>query len=479
MLNLFNLDKSDIHQMESHYEILRRKKDENQCDITCYNPYTMLKIACQKGELDMVTFLSARCDSIKQNDYEIIHISAKSGNLKIVKHFCKTYQTDHNVWQISMGVAAEYNHMHIVKYLCEKCPYVDPEIHCLKQPLNSYNAWYYSSKMRWRTFFDLYYYNHKLRCYGRALEGSVKNNHVDIVTYLIDNYSHIYNLVGELHHIYKIIENKNLQLAKYFHKHIHLSPEIMDVCLTKSITYNLLEFVKYFSQYVCYTKSKTHYVALAIRSGNVEIVKYLCSQFIDINTIEISSHLFARRNTRADMIWCLLDVGLDIHKNSNFLLGECITNGYIDIVEYLCEHNVDVNDNNNFALKQAIRENRAKIVRCLIKYGANIHVVEPMLSQIQLYAWNHVHEITYNATCLLYIMNMTEFKDAIKRCSPDDPVMCKKAKFYFLNYICIGNLEMVKYLAEYYVNINTDVDKKYCMHLAQKNGDTALVSYFL
>lgn len=111
----------------------------------------------------------------------------------------------------------------------------------------------------------------------------------------------------------------------------------------------------------------------ASRNGDLDIVRYLCENGVQIQDFSTSIALSgASREGHLHIVKYLLEKGAIIRDSYDGALHMACKFGHLDIVKCLCENGSDINSYEDRALKYAARHNHLDIVIYLLQHGANI-----------------------------------------------------------------------------------------------------------
>lgn len=80
-----------------------------------------------------------------------------------------------------------------------------------------------------------------------------------------------------------------------------------------------------------------------------------------------------RRKINLQIIKELVEEGVDIHENKEYVLTWAAVRGYLDVVKWATEKGASVHAYNDEAIRCAAREGHLNIVKFLAEKGANIH----------------------------------------------------------------------------------------------------------
>jgi ankyrin repeat protein len=121
---------------------------------------------------------------------------------------------------------------------------------------------------------------------------------------------------------------------------------------------------------------------LAVREGNVDIIKYLVSEGANVNSRNIADEApihIAANSGNLDVVIQLISNGADINvKDSigNTSLHDAVENDHIQIVKYLISQGAEINTQNNghqSPLHEAVVFNKVEMSKLLVSEGANVN----------------------------------------------------------------------------------------------------------
>ncbi|AUV59009.1 ankyrin repeat protein [Bandra megavirus] len=217
--------------------------------------------------------------------------------------------------------------------------------------------------------------------------------------------------------LYKIKSNKifyNIVFGKMTNKK----------CYRESCIYNKINIINYFEIYHSYTKYEDpfYYLLVVCEYGHLNLVKYFINK------------------------------GADFRKHKYCAMRLAAKNGHLDLVKYFVEKGANITAKNNYVLKKAS------------KYG-HIHIIQYLYMHIYLHSDdNYAYRIAtkYNHLDIIKYLNLYYIPWWIK----------KDSLFHFSES---GNLEAVKYLADYVERMWWD----YALVCSSRNGHIEIVKYFV
>jgi len=112
------------------------------------------------------------------------------------------------------------------------------------------------------------------------------------------------------------------------------------------------------------------------KEGNLEIVKYLVENGVDIHYKNDKALRKSAREGHIEIFKYLVENGADIHADNDYAFSWSVVNGESRLVKYLIEKGVDIHYDNDYALRISAEYGRFKLVRYLLENGADINVIE-------------------------------------------------------------------------------------------------------
>ena len=174
---------------------------------------------------------------------------------------------------------------------------------------------------------------------------AIKNKHLDIVQYLIENGADIMNNCTTNRHIYPELHyaviNHDIKMIKYL-----TSPYFLSLSEKHKNIINVTDINNATPIHVCCT---------SIRQNNkLEILKYLIEIRIDINGQDCygntALHIVSRQiHDNIEIIKCLINNGININiqnKEGNTAL-HLVANSNFEKIKYLIDNGADINIKNN------------------------------------------------------------------------------------------------------------------------------------
>ncbi|AKI79780.1 hypothetical protein QJ850_gp919 [Acanthamoeba polyphaga mimivirus] len=190
------------------------------------------------------------------------------------------------------------------------------------------------------------------------LEFAIKNNHLDILKYIIDSKT--------------------------------INP--------KSVDFIYLDF--------------NDVIRLASKYGQLNIVQY----FVSLGKISDGKHskcscnqsmILASKNSHLDIVKYFVTIGANINYDDSAAYRIAAKRGYFNIVEYFISQGINVNVRNDFAVRHAAKHGHLSIVKYLIKYGANIRALDDFAYKMAK-KLNHQDVIDYLDTIIDNSNTITE-----------------------------------------------------------------------
>jgi ankyrin repeat protein len=276
--------------------------------------------------------------------------------------------------------------------------------------------------------------------YYPPLVNAVRNNHFDIVKYLIENGASVNNhpekyfcidVAGDA------ANNGHLHILKYLME--EKQAKISNRIFIKPCEKGHLFIVKYLVKYLLEKKIDMQArvkdaLQEAAKNGHLNVVKYLLKREADINENRKnfpSALVYACRNNHIAVIKYLIDQGADIHANNDLsLLWSIEYSNDIITVKYLVEHGSIVNSEH---LKKACEKGNLEIVGYLVERGAVI-----------------------NQKCIEYA-GYSGNLDVVKYLVEKGQNI-KSNNYEALKYVCCAGH---KHLIQYFVESGTDINKDY------------------
>ncbi|KAJ9050437.1 hypothetical protein DSO57_1014443 [Entomophthora muscae] len=112
---------------------------------------------------------------------------------------------------------------------------------------------------------------------------------------------------------------------------------------------------------------------LACLNDNIEAVRLLIKEGVDVAQVGNVSFLEAAARNKTELVKLLLDNGTDVHFNNDYALREASRAGQLDLLHVLLHHGANVHAFNESALLTACHKGHADIVSVLIDHGVNIN----------------------------------------------------------------------------------------------------------
>ena len=109
-----------------------------------------------------------------------------------------------------------------------------------------------------------------------------------------------------------------------------------------------------------------------ISIGNLEIIKYLIENKVDIHVEDDQALIEASNSGQLEIIKFLLENGADITSQDNQAVISAVINNNLEIIKFLFENGADISAQHNQALISAVINNNLEIVKYLLKNGADI-----------------------------------------------------------------------------------------------------------
>ena len=109
----------------------------------------------------------------------------------------------------------------------------------------------------------------------------------------------------------------------------------------------------------------------AVRSGNLELVKYLIDQGVCVQHPKII--LYAARSGNLEMVKFLISIGFNIHEDNDRIISHAAMSGNIELARYLINQGIDVDAESGKALRSCIAIKDIDMAKFLISCGADIN----------------------------------------------------------------------------------------------------------
>jgi len=227
-------------------------------------------------------------------------------------------------------------------------------------------------------------------------------------------------------------------------------------------------------------------VFVSIVQGNLENLKHLVNNGTDLNMIkdenDKSPLIYAIEKENIDIVKYIISCGVDINsqdKDKKIPLIYAIEHDHLAMVNYLIENGADVNynpPNKLCPLMYALEKNNNSMVRCLIEYGANISIFKSGFSLL-------MRSIQMKKISLCkYLIDCGDDVNVYNSCCVTPLTLAIES----------GNMEMVKYLvchdADIHgeaIDIDIDPEDYEVIHEDQplihaiKNKNVTMVNYLL
>lgn len=138
--------------------------------------------------------------------------------------------------------------------------------------------------------------------------------------------------------------------------------------------YGQLEIVKtLFRQGMDIETENNEALIRASQGGHCPLVEFLLSKGSDIHAQSDKAFFLACENGHLQMVKLLQSKGANIHAQNGQALIQASIYGHLNVVEFLIENGLDVHAQKDEALNQASLYGRLKVVRYLCNNGSNIH----------------------------------------------------------------------------------------------------------
>ena len=111
----------------------------------------------------------------------------------------------------------------------------------------------------------------------------------------------------------------------------------------------------------------------AAQNGDLEIVKYLVNQGVNIHANDDEALRDASYNGQLEVVKYLVEQGADIHAKNDYALRYSSENGYLEIVKYLIEQGAYINALNDLAFKWASKEEHLEVIQYFL-FDCNMQI---------------------------------------------------------------------------------------------------------
>jgi len=219
-------------------------------------------------------------------------------------------------------------------------------------------------------------------------------------------------------------------------------------------------------------------IAILISSnyGYVETVEYLLDNGVDVHLNDDYLLRFACNNGELEIVKLLLKYGADIHVQHDKPLRWASEKGHYEVVKYLIEKGADVHARNDMALKLAIDNKHMDVVKLLKSYTRiNESVRDKMIPKskedidktLKDYSPNKILELGYR----------NKMWDLVKRGIEEGANIHINGDSSIRVACFNGELELVKYLVDKGADIH--IHEEDCLVKACYSGNVELVKYLV
>ncbi|AGD93071.1 putative ankyrin repeat protein [Megavirus lba] len=220
--------------------------------------------------------------------------------------------------------------------------------------------------------------------------------------------------------LYKIRSNKkfyNIVFGKMTNKK----------CYHESCVRGKINIIDYFEKYHSYTKYEDpfYYLIVVCEYGHLDLAKYFINK------------------------------GANFRKHKDCAMRLAAKNGHLDLVKYFVEKGANITAKNNYVLKKASKYGHLHIIKYLYSIHIYLHSDDNYAYRIAT-KYNHLNIIKY--------LNLDSYLI---------PWWIKKDSLFHFSES--GNLEAVKYLADYVERMWWD----YALVCSSRNGHIEIVKYFV
>jgi len=267
---------------------------------TSYTKIACITFAAKKGKLDIIKYLISIGLDIKIYGSYIISAASNEGNINIIKYIFSQgiNANDIDNFYASFG-AINHNHTAVIKYLHSKgVKFTEDEFsECVEMGNLEAVKFLANQGINIKANNDV------------AIYYSISKGTIDVFDYLI---------------------SRGLTVDDHY-------DDMMEISIKKGY----LNVLKHISRYGDIKKYGNNYTSLAISNNNLEILKYLEHQ------------------------------GVDIYANGNYAIREAAGTNNLEILKYLMKKEATI-ENINFAIQNAAKKGHLEIVKFLITKGADI-----------------------------------------------------------------------------------------------------------
>ncbi|AQN68743.1 ankyrin repeat protein [Saudi moumouvirus] len=186
--------------------------------------------------------------------------------------------------------------------------------------------------------------------------------HLKIVKYLVKKGANIFSKNNDP--LRKALEKRNLEVATFL---VEKGARVY----AKS---DIIRLVSYFGNYEL-VKCLMHFeidpedgecvLKCASSSGELEVVKYLVENGIDIHADNDSALALASDRGHLEVVKYLVESGANIHADKDYALRWASRCGYLDVVQYLVENGANINAKNDYSLRWASENGHLEVVKYL------------------------------------------------------------------------------------------------------------------
>ena len=149
--------------------------------------------------------------------------------------------------------------------------------------------------------------------------------------------------------------------------------ELYNEALRWASYFGKIEIVKFLANKGADIKNNGLAVCLALRSGHMEILKYLIDNGGTLNNEYI---LYASENGHIEVVKYLISKGIDFRIENDKALRWASCYGHFEIVKYLVNLGLDVTAEDNGAIRLASTFGHLEIIKYLISKGADKKIIE-------------------------------------------------------------------------------------------------------
>lgn len=137
-----------------------------------------------------------------------------------------------------------------------------------------------------------------------------------------------------------------------------------------------LEILKYLMALSIFDAKNSDYLLCAVECHYLELVQFLIDNGANVCANDNAALRLAINKANIDTIVLLLKCGADVNSinfgNTELFFEKIISNSNVDVINALIDYGVNIQIQNNFMIKCAVKYWRSDIVKRLIDHGLNI-----------------------------------------------------------------------------------------------------------